>query len=84
MNRFTVALRFLAILMVVVVIGTVTAPAPAHAEALATIGLVTLAVAGLLIVVYLIAATASERRTSDEGTGVVIATAPPMATTEAP
>ena len=84
MNRFTAALRFLAILMVVVIIGTVTAPAPAHADALAAIGLVALAAAGLLIVGYLIAANASERRTTDEGTRAVIATAPPAATTEAP
>ena len=84
MKSFTGALRFLAIVMIVVVVGTVTAPAPAHADALAAIGLVALAAAGLLIVGYLIAANASERRTTDEGTPVVIATAPPVVTTEAP
>ena len=78
------ALRLLAVVMVVVVIGTVTAPAPAHADALAAVGLATLAVAGVIIVFYLIAANAAERRTSDATPSVslVVAAATPAA--EAP
>jgi len=83
MENFTPVLRFLAIVMVVVVIGTVTAPAPAHADALAAIGLATLAVVGVIIIVYLIAANAADKRTSDAEIGApVIAAAQPA--TEAP
>lgn len=82
MERFAPALRFLAIVMVVVVLGTVTAPAPAHADALAAVGLATLAVVGVIIIVYLIAANAADKRTSEEGPGLVIATVTPTA--EAP
>jgi len=83
MDRLGVALRFLAIVMIVVVIGTVTAPAPAHADALAALGIATLVVAGVIIVVYLIAANAADRRTSDADTGVLVVATTPSAT-EAP
>ena len=83
MEKLAPALRFLAIVMVVVVIGTVTAPAPAHADVLAVVGIATLVVVGVIIVVYLIAANAADRRTSDAEIGTLVVAAAPTAT-EAP
>jgi hypothetical protein len=55
------AVRFLAIVMVTVILATVATPARAEADALAIAGLVSLAVAGAILVIYLIAAAGSDR-----------------------
>ena len=50
----------LAVVMVVVVLVTVTAPARAEADVLVIMGIVSFAVAGLILIVYLIAAAGSD------------------------
>ena len=55
------AVRLLAVVMVVVILATVATPARAEADALAIAGIVSLAVAGVILVVYLIAAAGSDR-----------------------
>jgi hypothetical protein len=47
--------------MVMVILTTVATPSRAEADALAIAGLVSLAVAGVIIIVYLIAASGSDR-----------------------
>jgi threonine/homoserine efflux transporter RhtA len=54
--------RWIAVVLVIVLAVTLSAPAPAHADVLGAIGIATAAVAGALIIGYLIVANASERR----------------------
>jgi hypothetical protein len=58
--------RLLAVVMVIVILGTVTTAARAEADALAIAGVVSLAIAGVILIVYLIAASGSDRG-SDAG-----------------
>ena len=69
MRTLVPSLRPLAVVTLVVVALTVTAPAPAHADALAAIGLASLAVVGVMIVAYLVVANVAERREGAAETG---------------
>jgi hypothetical protein len=53
--------RLLAVVMVFVILATVATPARADADALAIAGVVSLAIAGVILIVYLIAASGSDR-----------------------
>jgi hypothetical protein len=53
--------RFLALVLALVIFMTLVTPARAEADALAIAGIVTLVIAGVIIVVYLIAAAGSDR-----------------------
>jgi hypothetical protein len=64
MNHCT-PVRLLAVVLVAVLVMTVSMPAKAEADVLAAIAIGTLAVAGLMLVVYLIVASASDSKRAD-------------------
>ena len=63
--------------MVVVIAVTVATPEPAHADPLAAIGIAVLVVCGVIVVAYLIAASAADRQSGDAEPGVGIASIQP-------
>jgi hypothetical protein len=72
-------LRLLAVIMVVIVLATVTSPARAEAaDPVVIVGIATLAVAGLILVAYLIIAAASDKGDArlEEPERVVLVQAP--------
>lgn len=64
MPTFMRILRLVAIMVLVVVVVTVAKPARAEADILATLGIVSLVVIGVMIVAYLIIASTSEPKTA--------------------
>lgn len=61
MRTTTSVARLLALVMVLVLLATLATPGRAEADALAIAGVVTLVIAGVILVVYLIAAAGSDR-----------------------
>lgn len=71
MSTTSAAVRLIALVLVVVLTVVLTTPAKAEADPLAIAGLVSLAIAGVILVAYLIVANVSDSGTAAEETRVV-------------
>ncbi len=77
------SVRFVAVVMVVVLLATFAAPARAEAEVLATLAIVSLVIVGVIIVAYLVIANTKGNRVSEAPQLIWIA-AEPATETAAP